>query len=140
MLKKQTGIWIDGSKAIIVSLADGIEKVKEIDADIENRNYHYATDNQGKFSEGHHHINHEKKMEERKKHQIDDFIDEVMTYIKQDDELLVLGPGELKISLKKRIEKDGELFSKLMSVESADKMTDNQLVAKVRSFFRGCVH
>lgn len=114
--------------------------MKKLDADIENRNYHYFADNKGMFSRGHHYFNQEKKIEERKKHQIDDFIDKVMAYIKLGDELLVFGPGELKISLKKRIEKDGELPSRLLEVESADKMTDNQLVAKVSAFFRSGIH
>jgi hypothetical protein len=36
-MKKQTGIWIDSTKAIIVSLEDGKEAVTEIQSELENR-------------------------------------------------------------------------------------------------------
>jgi hypothetical protein len=39
-MKKQTGIWIDSTKAIIVSLEDGKEAVTEIQSELENRVYH----------------------------------------------------------------------------------------------------
>jgi hypothetical protein len=35
--EKQTGIWIDSTKAIIVSLEDGKEAVTEIQSELENR-------------------------------------------------------------------------------------------------------
>jgi hypothetical protein len=38
--EKQTGIWIDSTKAIIVSLEDGKEAVTEIQSELENRVYH----------------------------------------------------------------------------------------------------
>jgi hypothetical protein len=34
-MKKQTGIWIDSTKAIIVTLQDGKEAVSEIQSDLE---------------------------------------------------------------------------------------------------------
>jgi len=39
-MKKQTGIWIDTSRAIIVTLDGGKEKITELESDIENRIYH----------------------------------------------------------------------------------------------------
>jgi hypothetical protein len=133
-MKKQTGIWIDGSKAIVVTLADGQETIKEIPSDIENRIHHKSEGDKGTFM-GNRHINHEKKFEERKKHQIDHFVSKVVDQIKQDDALYVFGPGELKLVLKKRIEKEGHLISKLHPVETADSMTLNQVVAQVKEFY-----
>jgi hypothetical protein len=39
-MKKQTGIWIDSSKAIIVTLEKDKEEITEIQSDLENRVYH----------------------------------------------------------------------------------------------------
>jgi len=36
-MKKQTGIWIDTSKAIIVTFTDGKEHITEIESDIEKQ-------------------------------------------------------------------------------------------------------
>lgn len=134
-MKKQTGIWIDSSKAIIVTLSEGKENVTEIKSDIENRIYHEKEGDKGSFM-GSRHINNEKKFEERKKHQISNFLKNVINQIKHDDELYVFGPAEIKTKLKQQIENEGTVLSnKLKSVETADNMSPNQLVAKVRSFY-----
>ncbi|MBP6335203.1 MAG: hypothetical protein KA444_06990 [Bacteroidia bacterium] len=133
-MKTQTGIWIDSSKAIIVSLAEGKENITEIKSDIENRIYHENEGDKGSFM-GSHHLNNEKKFEERKRHQIDSFIKNIFEQIKQDDELYLFGPAEIKLKLKTLIENNKQLSPKLMSTETSDSMTLNQVVAKVRNFY-----
>ena len=133
-MKKQTGIWIDSSKAIIVTLSGGKQNIREIESDIETRIYHDAEGGKGSFM-GEQHINHEKTFEERKKHQIDSFLKNVVEQIKQDDELYVFGPAEIKLKLKIVIENTNHLSSKLKSIETSDSMTLNQVVAKVKDFY-----
>lgn len=48
--------------------------------------------------------------------------------------LLIFGPGEAKGELKRRLEIKG-LGSRISAIETADKMTDRQIVAKVRKYF-----
>ena len=134
-MKKKTGIWIDSSKAIIVTLSEGKENITEIKSDIENRIYHEKEGDQGSFM-GSRHLNNEKKFEERKRRQVDSFLKNVIGQIKQNDELYILGPAEIKLKLKALIEDNNQLLSKLKSVETVDSMTLNQLVAKVKSFYK----
>ena len=47
----------------------------------------------------------------------------------------IVGPGEAKIELRKEIEKRKEFASKKLHVETADKMTEKQIKARVRQFF-----
>ncbi|TDD78095.1 hypothetical protein [Flavobacterium caseinilyticum] len=134
-MKRQTGIWIDTSKAIIVTLEGGKEeKISEIDSAIENSVYHDKEGNKGTFSGGHH-GNSESKFENRKKEQIDFFIKEVLAYVKGADELFVFGPAETKIRLEKKIQDEKLFVNKLKAVETADKMTVNEIVAKVKKFY-----
>ncbi|MBI2271424.1 MAG: hypothetical protein HYU69_13860 [Bacteroidetes bacterium] len=134
-MKKQTGIWIDGSKAIIVTLFGGQESIKEIESDIENRIYHEKEGDKGSFM-GSRHINNEKKFEERRKHQTYSFLKSVLEQIKHNDELYVFGPAEIKTKLKQHIEKEGNgVVNKLKSVKTADSMSLNQVVAKVKKFY-----
>lgn len=133
-MKKQTGVWIDSSKAIIVTLTGGKENILEIISEIENRIYHEKEGDKGSFM-GSRHINNEKKFEERKKHQVDSFLKNVTEQIKQDDELYVFGPAEIKLKLKALIESNNQLLPKLKSIETSDSMTLNQIVAKVRDFY-----
>ena len=134
-MKRQTGIWIDTSKAIIVTLEGGKdEKISEIDSDVENSVYHDKEGNKGTFSGGHH-GNSESKFENRKKEQLDFFIKEVLSYVKGADELFVFGPAETKIRLEQKIQDEKLFTNKLKAVETADKMNLNEIVAKVKKFY-----
>ncbi|TDE31395.1 hypothetical protein E0I61_01470 [Flavobacterium ranwuense] len=134
-MKRQTGIWIDTSKAIIVTLeGNKDEKISEIDSDVENRVYHDKEGDKGTFS-GVHHGNNETKFENRKKEQMDFFIKEVLAYVKGADELFVFGPAEAKIRLEQKIQDEKLFANKLKAVETADKMTLNEIVAKVKKFY-----
>jgi len=134
-MKKQTGIWIDTSKAIIVTFKDGKEHITEIESDIENRIYHDREGDKGAIM-GSHHINNEKTFDERKEHQFDHFLKDVLLHIRESDELYVFGPSETKIRLKQKID-DGNIIedNNLKTVETADSMTLNQVVAKVKNFY-----
>ena len=50
------------------------------------------------------------------------------------DAIQIFGPGEAKGELEKRIEREG-LKARVLAVETADKMTDRQISAKVREHF-----
>ena len=128
-MKRQTGIWIDSSKAIIVALDGDTEKITEIDSEVENSVFHNKEGDKGTFS-GAHHGNSDKKFEERKKQELDYFIKSVLSYVKKSDELIVFGPAQTKIKLEHLLEP-----GKLKTVETADKMTLNQIVEKVRRYY-----
>lgn len=97
-MKRQTGIWIDTSKAIIVTLEGGKEHISEIDSEVENRVYHIKEGNKGTFSGGHH-GNSETKFENREKEQMNYFLKAVLKEVRSADELMIFGPAEAKIKL-----------------------------------------
>ena len=134
-MKKQTGIWIDSSKAMIITLSEGNESITELKSDIDNKVYHQQEGDSGDFM-GTRHINNEKKFDERKKQQIEQFLKAVIGKIKDHDEVYIFGPAEMKTKLKKKIEV-GEvtLYGKLKSVETADSMTANQMVAHTKKHY-----
>ena len=133
-MKKQTGIWIDTSKAILVTLMGGEDSIIEIESDIENRIYHRREGSKGAFI-GNQHLNKERRFDERRKSQIDEFIDLILEQIETHDEIYIMGPAEIKIKLKQAFGNDNKLSQKLKSVETADSMTLNQLIAKVKEFY-----
>lgn len=135
-MKRQTGIWIDSSKAIIVAL-DGHkeEKITEIDSDIENSVHHSKEGNKGAFSGGHH-GNSEKKFEAREKQEMDFFLKSVLTHVQKSDELYVFGPAETKIKLEQKMHNEHLIEpGRLKAVETSDKMSVNEIVAKVKNFY-----
>lgn len=133
-MKKQVGIWIDSKEAVLVELEGGNESVWVVDGDIENKVYHIGEGDNG-IMHGHTHITNEKKFEERKKHQIENYLDKVVQEISPMDEFYIFGPSEMKTHLKTKIESHKLLAGKLKGVEPADQMTLNQIKAQVRDFF-----
>lgn len=134
-MKKQTGIWIDSSKAIIVTLEKGKEEITEIQSDLENRVYHDKEGDKGSFFGGQN-IDSQKTFDERKKHQINSYLKNVLSSVNESDELYIFGPAEIKIKLEQKINAEKSILSsKLKLVETADSMTSNQVIAKVKKFY-----
>jgi hypothetical protein len=59
------------------------------------------------------------------------YYDEVIVCIGDAETILIFGPGEAKVELKKRMERD-KIGIRIVTMETADKMTEPQIVAKVK--------
>lgn len=134
-MKRRTGIWIDSSKAIIISLEGNKESITEIDSDIENRSHHHGDGKKGTFN-GLRHGSNESQFDNKKREQTDYFMDTIIDYVKKSDELYVFGPSGAKTELKKRIERDHIIANDILKeVATTSKMTLNQMVAQVKGFY-----
>jgi hypothetical protein len=47
----------------------------------------------------------------------------------------IFGPGEAKLELAKEIKKIKGQYDRIAAVEVSNRLTENQIVAKMRSFF-----
>ena len=65
---------------------------------------------------------------------LDKYYDRVVSFIRDADAILILGPGEAKGELKSRLEGQA-LGGHIVGVETVDKMTDHQIAATVRKHF-----
>ena len=119
------GVWIDHKKAVIVSIAAGNVTTRTLESEV-GPHPHYA----GSQESGG-----EKKYEERHNLHLDRFYDEVISQIGQPDFLLLFGPGEAKLQLKDRLGHSPASSERVVAVESADKLTDPQIVAKVKEHY-----
>jgi hypothetical protein len=63
------------------------------------------------------------------------FYSKVIDLIQGADFVLIFGPGEAKSELKKRIA-DEKIHVQSIRMETADKMTDRQITAKVWKYFQ----
>ena len=134
--KKQTGVWIDFSQAIIITLFDGKENITEIKSGIENKVYHDDEGHKGTFSGSRHGFN-EQKFNERSKNQLNSFLNNVLSQVKESDELFIFGPAETKTKLQDIIYHQKLIdIHKLKSVQTASKMTPNQILANVKNFYK----
>jgi hypothetical protein len=58
----------------------------------------------------------------------------VIASVCEAEAILILGPGEAKSELKKRLQRD-RLGARIVGVETVDKMSDRQIAARVHAFF-----
>src|ERR1700738_4998101 len=119
-MKTNVGLWIDHKKAVIVFVTGKEEEIRLICSNEEKQHRQSsvsmpADDIRQRELTGHLNI----------------YYDEVVSSIREAESILIFGPGEAKGELKERLEKDN-LGQRIVGVEPADKMTDPQIVAKVR--------
>jgi len=133
---KKTGIWIDGSKAIIVHFKESEATVKEIISDLEGVFFRDGQPIKTNFSGGNN-DSHEKRLEERKKNMTRKFLKNVSEELQHRDELFILGPGEMRTRLSKFLETEYKTFrDKIKGVESSNARREQQIIEKMKSFFQ----
>jgi stalled ribosome rescue protein Dom34 len=124
-MKSNVGLWIDHRKAVIVSLTDKGEKTRRIISHMEKH---------VRFSGGAQDTAAEDQRDRRFTGHLHKYYEKVVSCIRDADSILILGPGEAKAELKERLE-NMEVHGHIVGIETVDKMTDNQIVAKVRQCF-----
>ena len=62
------------------------------------------------------------------------YYDEIISYLRPAEAIMLFGPGEAKSELRKRIERN-KLDARITSFETSDKMTERQIAAKVKRHY-----
>src|SRR6476469_9536120 len=101
-MKKQSGIWIDTKRAVIVRLIGKGQQLKTVYSSIEGRermpgekkmlsrfNYQFS--------------NFKSKKENRDAHEIHNYLKQVVDEIKDTEEIVIFGPAQMKKKLEKYI-------------------------------------
>jgi hypothetical protein len=125
-MSHDVGVWIDHKKAVIVSVAAGEVTTRTLTADV-GAHPHYSGSQEGGG---------EKKYEKRHNQDLDRYYDDVIGQLGEPDALLIFGPGEAKLQLKERLGRSRVSSESIVAVESTDKLTDPQIVAKVKEHYR----
>jgi hypothetical protein len=135
--KKQIGIWLDYKEAWLVRIDEekgGAPEMKHVESEIEwgvakgGSRSKTPWGPQGGISESAH--------EARRKQEEKNYFEAVIREIQPDtDEIMIFGPAEAKLGLKHTIDAIKNFRPEIVAVQSADSMTQNQLVARVRDFF-----
>ena len=133
-MQHRMGIWIDHKKAVIVSDAAGRVTAKTVESKI-GPHGRYSDRTGYPTSDGPQDGGGERKYEERYGQHLDQYYDEVINQLGEPKALLIFGPGEAKLELKARLGRSKALFERIVGVETTDKLTDPQIVAKVKEHY-----
>jgi hypothetical protein len=124
-MNQKVGIWIDHKSAVIVSTSAGHVTTKTLESEVgAHPRYSGQQDGGG-----------EKKYEQHHGQQLDRYYDDVIRQVGLPEALLIFGPGEAKLELKERLSRSKVLSECTVDIEPADKLTDPQIVAKVKEHF-----
>ena len=125
-MNHDAGVWIDHKKAVIVSITAGEVTTRTLTSDV-RAHPRYSGSQEGGG---------EKKYEERHNQDLDRYYDDVIGHLGEPDALLLFGPGEAKLQFKERLGRSRGPSERIVAVESTDKLTDPQIVAKVKEHYR----
>jgi hypothetical protein len=130
----KVGIWIDHKKAVIVSALAGRVTTKTLKSKV-GPHARYSSRAGYPTADGPKDGGGEKKYEERFGQQLDRYYDEVISQLGEPEALLIFGPGEAKLQLKERLGRSKALSDRIVGIETTDKLTDPQIIAKVKEHY-----
>lgn len=132
-MKDKAGVWIDHRKGVIVSVTATGEHTSVIVSKVE-KHPERSGDSPLKGRYEARQVPADDSRQRALTGALNVYYDAVIAALRNADSLIIFGPGEAKIELKKRLVKN-KLGERIASVESEDKMTDRQISAKVREYF-----
>lgn len=133
MTRSNTIVWIDARQAVIVCWRDADAHLERVDSDVPA--HHRATG----------HVRHDPGVrlgggppraagEPHRLEHLDHFVDDVADRLRDDDDLLILGPGTVRERLEREVsERDRRHgHDRWVTCEAAPPLTDRQLIARLR--------
>jgi len=128
-MNNNVGVWIDHRKAVIVSIKEKGEEIREIPSDMEKHI---------RFSGGAQVASAEDQRDRRFTGHLDKYYDKVVSCVRDADSILILGPGEAKGEFEKRLRAES-FGARIVGIEAMDKMNYHDLAAKVQKHFLNSV-
>ena len=132
---KNTGIWLDKDKAHLVTIENDAETFSTITSNMEHYNIGGGSGTRQKG--GPQDVVQDSKYLEREKQQLKQYFNAIASQIRESDAIVIFGPADTNEKFGKELHENyNTLSTKIMGIEKADSMTENQVKALVRDFFK----
>jgi stalled ribosome rescue protein Dom34 len=123
-MKRDVTVWIDHREAVFATITGEDEATSRLESNVEKHVRFSAAAEHGA----------EDQYERRYAEHLRKYFDAVISRIRDAEAILILGPGEAKHQLEKRLREEG-LGGRIVAVVTTDKMTDPQIAARARQQF-----
>lgn len=133
-MKREVGLWIDHTKAVIVTVMGDQEETRQVRSNIE-KHVHFSGGSQTMPLYGTSSIPGESKQDRKFASYFRSYFDGVTSLIRHADSIWIFGPGKAKEELEKHLQLN-QLNTRIIGVETVDKMSDRQIEAKVREHYQ----
>ncbi|MEA5486827.1 MULTISPECIES: hypothetical protein [Pseudanabaena] len=127
------GLWIDHKKAVIVSMTETGEQIKEILSEVESQPRRTSDSSLNIIYESLK-VPADNRQQRTLTQDFNIYYDEVINYIREAESIFIFGPSSAKNELKERMN-GNNLGASIVGMETSDSMTNPQIAAKVRQFF-----
>jgi hypothetical protein len=132
-MSKELGVWIDHRKAVVVTITGEDVAVKEILSEVEKQPRR-SGDSPLKGSYEAVQMPADDRLQNILTEHLKIYYDAVIDCFDDPGSIFIFGPGEAKNELEQRF-KAKHLGRHVVGIETADRMTDPQITAKVRQHF-----
>ena len=133
-MTKQTGLWIDHKRAVILTLNGRNESLQVVESGV-GRHISYRGVNRSRMPYSTQYQKGDDQLDNQFNGHLNKYYEKVLVQLRDADAVWIFGPGEAKSELEKRLTRRRSQVQ-IDGVESADKMTDRQIAAKVRRHFQ----
>jgi hypothetical protein len=127
------GVWIDHRKATVVAITNEGDEIGLVISNVEKQ-LRRSGDSPLRGSFEPRQVPADDSRQRAFTGHLNIYYDAVIASIREAESILIFGPGEAKGELKERLEQH-KLGGRIAAIETADKMTDRQIAAKVRAYF-----
>lgn len=132
---KKIGIWMDKEKAKIVVLQNEDELMETVTSDVEF--YNPKGGSRSKTRWGPQDVVQDSKYLEREKHQMRAYFKKLVPHLEGADKIALFGPADTIEKFNSELQENHKkIFDRVKTVSKKDSMTDNQVKALVRDFFK----
>lgn len=132
-MTRSVGLWIDHKNAVIVSVDEKGETIRKLESGAQHVVYRGAprprTAYSAQYNQG------DDQLDKQYLLYLKKYYEKVIALLRGASGILIFGPGEAKVELRSRLERQ-KGTSPQVQVEPADKMTDRQIVARVRRYYQ----
>ncbi len=138
-MKTKAGIWVDHRKATLVKLSwntdsgslDAKEVVVHVSSESESQSRRASDRTDGPYEP----LNVQSDDTQQRKHtaELGQYYDQIIGHLGDADAVHVIGPGEAKKELHKRLTQTTSIVQ--IDTDTADKMTEKEIIAAVRKHF-----
>lgn len=128
-MERKVGLWIDYSKAVIVSIANKKVYIREIISNIKKKNVRIKSDTVDLPDETPEYL-----QNPQSKILLDQYYNLIISLISDAESIWIFGPNEEKIELEDRLRSEG-FGARVVGIETMAEMTKRQFALKVQQRF-----
>ena len=129
----KVGLWIDHTRAVIVTIENETEKTQEISSNIENNPLHSNETSLNPSPDAETSAAENVQEKQLGKH-LGKYYAEIISIIRDAESIWIFGPDLAKVELENRLKHD-ELGARVVGIETVYKMTYQQIAAKVHAHY-----